>query len=486
MSLDLRFPSYAEARKLARQGNLVPLVASMPADLETPVGVYLRLASRGRAAFLLESVEGGEHSARYSFVGVNPRAVFLGSGDRYELREGRTRRVLTGDPYALIKAQLADRHPVRVRDLPPFSGGAVGVFGYDVIRRRERIPQRHGVHTLPEVWLGWYDTVFAFDHVQHRLLVVANWHADRPDRASYEATITEATRQARRLNGSLRVTGSPVRTGRSRTNFEEGAFSQAVRRAKRYIKAGDIFQVVLSQRFSSSFEGNPFEVYRRLRRINPSPYLFYLDCGGFQVAGSSPETLVRVEDRLVTVCPIAGTRHRGRDRAEDLALEQELLADPKERAEHLMLVDLARNDVGRVSRFGRVRLPDFFTVERYSHVMHIVSRVQGDLRRGLDALDALGACFPAGTVSGAPKVRAMEIIDELEPSGRGLYAGAAGYLDYFGNLDTCIAIRTLVFHDGRVHAQAGAGIVADSVPRREEAETRDKAKALLEALHGRR
>jgi anthranilate synthase component 1 len=325
--------------------------------------------------------------------------------------------------------------------------------------------------------------VFAFDHVQHRLLIIANWRADRPTRASYDATVERAGRQVSRLAQRLPAVAGTERVRRARANFDDGAYQAAVRRAKRYIRAGDIFQVVLSQRFTSSFAGDPFNVYRRLRRINPSPYLFYLHGGAFQVAGSSPETLVRVEGRTVTLCPIAGTRRRGRTREEDQRLERELLADSKERAEHLMLVDLARNDAGRVSRYGEISLPDFFTIEKYSHVMHIVSRVEGQLRPRATALDALAACFPAGTVSGAPKVRAMEIIDELEPCGRGLYAGAAGYLDYFGNLDTCIAIRTLIFEGGRVHAQAGAGIVADSVPRNEEAETRNKAEALLEALH---
>jgi len=479
----LLFPSYAEARKRARHGNLVPLVATMPADLETPVGVYLKLARGARGAFLLESVEGGERNARYSFVAAHPRAVLSGSGSRYEYREGRRRQTLEGDPYALI-GEIADRYtPVEVPGLPPFSGGAVGVFGYDVVRRRETLPDRHRRNAgFPEVWLGWYDVVFAFDHVQHRLIVIANWQASNPSRDSYDAAVRSAQRAADRLRRPVFANSARLAVGRRRSNFVDGEFEAAVTRAKRYIRAGDIFQVVLSQRFGASFQGDPFQVYRRLRRINPSPYLFYLDCDGFQVAGSSPETLVRVQGSTVTVCPIAGTRPRGVDRDEDARFEAELLADPKERAEHLMLVDLARNDIGRVCRFGSVHLPDFFTVEKYSHVMHIVSRVEGTLRSKCGPLDALAACFPAGTVSGAPKVRAMEIIDELERCGRGLYAGAAGYLDYFGNLDTCIAIRTLVFGGGRVYAQAGAGIVADSVPKRERHETENKARALLEAL----
>jgi anthranilate synthase component 1 len=480
---DLQFPSYSEARKLALRGNLVPLVATMPADLETPVGVYLKLTSGKKPGFLLESVEGGERSARYSFIGVEPHAVFRGSNDRYELHTSAGKRKLTGDPYTLIREITKGIKPVLVPGRPRFTGGAVGVFGYDVVRQRERVPHRHAdTATLPQVWLGWYDTVFAFDHVQHRLLVVANWNAKKRGRTSYDECIQRARLLVKRLHRRLPGDPADTRAGRTRSNFAPGDFQKAVRKAKSYITAGDIFQVVLSQRFSASFKGDPFTVYRRLRQINPSPYLFYLNCGAFQVAGSSPETLVRVEGRTVTVVPIAGTRGRGRDRAEDLALEQELLADPKERAEHLMLVDLARNDAGRVCRTGGIRLPEFYNVERYSHVMHIVSRVEGDLRRGYDSLDALAACFPAGTVSGAPKVRAMEIIDELENSGRELYAGAAGYLDYFGNLDTCIAIRTLVFAGDRVHAQAGAGIVADSVPRKEELETENKARALLEAL----
>jgi anthranilate synthase component 1 len=479
----LEFPSYAAARKLARNGNLVPLVATMPADLETPVGVYLKLSDGKSPAFLLESVEGGERSARYSFIGVKPRAIFSGSGTQYEYGEGRKLVRLEGDPYMLIKDLVRDIRPVPVPDLPRFAGGAVGVFGYDTVRRRERIPDRHESNAaIPEVWQAWYDVVFAFDHVKHRLIVVANWHTGDGSRESYDRAIRAAQAAVKRLGRSVPAAGPEIRVSRHRSDFENGAFEDAVLSAKRYIKAGDIFQVVLSQRFSASFAGHPFQVYRRLRQINPSPYLFFLDCGSFQLAGSSPETLVRVEENTVTVCPIAGTRPRGDDRNADARLEAELLADPKERAEHLMLVDLARNDAGRVCAFGSVATPDFFTVERYSHVMHIVSRVEGKLKPSLDALDALAACFPAGTVSGAPKVRAMEIIDELEHSRRGLYAGAVGYLDYFGNLDTCIAIRTLVFSDGKVHVQAGAGIVADSIPDREREETENKARALLEAL----
>jgi anthranilate synthase component 1 len=483
--MDLRFPSYREARLLARGGNLVPLIAAMPADLDTPVGVYLKTSFGTRASFLLESVEGGERSARYSFIGVGPRAVFEGSGHSYRLHAGHRTRALEGDPYELLKQITCSLHPVRMPGLPPFAGGAVGVFGYDLVRQRERLPRRHAPNPkLPEVWLAWYDTVFAFDHVQHQLVVAANWHADKPDRASYDAALARAHATAARLHRRLPEPRSTKVRPKPRSNFTGKDYEAAVRRAQEHIAAGDIFQVVLSQRFTAPFQGHPFAVYRRLRRINPSPYLFYLDCGSFQVTGSSPETLVRVEGNTVTVCPIAGTRPRGRDRADDERLAQELLADPKERAEHLMLVDLARNDAGKVSRSGKIRLPDFFTVERYSHVMHIVSRVEGDLEPGRTAIDALAACFPAGTVSGAPKVRAMELIDELERSSRDLYAGAVGYLDYFGNLDTCIAIRTLVFSGGKVHVQAGAGIVADSVPRREYEEIQNKARALLEALHG--
>jgi len=482
---DLNFPSYREAKKLAGHGNLVPLVATMPADLDTPVGVYLKAARGTRASFLLESVEGGERSARYSFIGVEPRAIFTGSGTDYELKVGRRVTRLRGDLYALLKELTSAIHPVDIPDLPPFAGGAVGVFGYDVVRQRERLPRRHKPDPdIPEVWQGWYDTVFVFDHVMHRLVLVANWHAHDDRRASYDAVIARAKAAAARLKQPLPRPPMPPVAGRPRSNFPGTSYEEAVRIAQEHIAAGDIFQVVLSQRFTAPFKGDPFGVYRRLRRINPSPYLFYLDCGDFQLAGSSPETLVRVQGKTVTLCPIAGTRPRGKDRAHDARLVAELLADPKERAEHLMLVDLARNDAGRVCRYGAIRLPDFFTVERYSHVMHIVSRVEGELRAGRSALDALAACFPAGTVSGAPKVRAMELIDTLERSARDLYAGAVGYLDYYGNLDTCIAIRTLVFRDGRVHAQAGAGIVADSVPRKERQETQNKARALMEALHG--
>ncbi len=479
---DLRFPPYREARKLASRGNLVPLVATLPADLETPVGVFMKLRSRARCGFLLESVEGGLQSARYSFAGVDPMTMLSGSGDRYELRTRSGVRRLSGDPYELVRRLTENLHPVPVPGLPRFAGGAVGMFGYDVSRRRERIAEaRQDDLHLPEVWLGWYDTIFAMDHVQHQLLVIAHWNTQDKGQRGYDAAVARATAQARKLQ--RRLLKQPTMRAASRTrNFTANNFERAVRKAQEYIGAGDIFQVVLSQRFSSRFEGDPFQVYRRLRRINPSPYLYYLDCGSFQLAGSSPETLVRVEGRTLTLCPIAGTRPRGRTRDEDARLEEELLADPKERAEHLMLVDLARNDAGRVCSTGEVRLSEFCRVERYSHVMHIVSRVGGTLGPSHDALDALAACSPAGTVTGAPKVRAMQIISELETSGRGPYAGAAGYFDYFGNLDMCIAIRTLVFAKGRVHAQAGAGVVADSVPAREEEETRNKAGALLLAL----
>jgi anthranilate synthase component 1 len=482
--IPLQFPSFREASRLAKKGNLVPLLAALPADLETPVSVFMKLKTRNRPAFLLESVEGGLQSARYSFIGSDPFAVFSGSGEKYVLQHRSGRKSLEGDPYDLVRGIHDSLHPVPVPGLPRFAGGAVGVFGYDVAQRRENIPHALQVDkNLPEVWLGWYDTVFAFDHVKHQLLVVAHWNTRERGRQGYEAALERAAAQVQKLARQV-PSAHPAKSGSARSNFAAGGYGKAVSRAKQYIAAGDIFQVVLSQRFSAAYAGDPFEVYRRLRRINPSPYLYYLNAGDFQVAGSSPETLVRVEGRTLTVCPIAGTRPRGTDRADDTRLEEELLADPKERAEHLMLVDLARNDAGRVCVTGSLRLPDFYTVEKYSHVMHIVSRVEGDLKPRCDALDALAACFPAGTVSGAPKVRAMQIIAELEPDGRGLYAGAAGYLDYFGNLDTCIAIRTLVFANGRVHAQAGAGVVADSEPAREEQETRNKARALLEALPG--
>ncbi|RPI21959.1 MAG: anthranilate synthase component I [Acidobacteria bacterium] len=424
------------------------------ADLLTPVSAYLKVAANAKRAFLLESVEGGEKIGRYSFIGVNPYQCF--DGNFAEFRNGFP-AVEPADP-----------------DLPPFTGGAVGIFCYDLIREFERLPGRQTAD-LPSVMMDYYSTVLAFDHLLHRIVIMSHDSMGRVEEL-----------ERRLLEGPLGVALPSPDAASGTTDFkteDDGArFRESVDEAKEYIRAGDIFQVVLSQRFSASFTGEPFNVYRALRYLNPSPYLFFLKRDEFCVAGSSPEMLLRVQGSGLEYRPIAGTRRRGRTPDEEKALEQELLADEKERAEHVMLVDLGRNDLGRVSEFGTVSVEDFMFLEKYSHVMHLVSALRARLRDGVDRFDALAACFPAGTVSGAPKVRAMEIIDELEPCPRGIYAGAIGYLDFSGNLDTCIAIRTIVMRPGEAVFQAGAGIVADSVPELEDKECRNKARVLSHAL----
>jgi len=392
--------------------------------------------------------------ARYSFIGVNPYRNFVVN-------------------FADLRKTFPPIQPAE-RVLPPFTGGAVGIFCYDLIREFERLPERQKAG-LPSVMMDYYSTVLAFDHLLHRIVIM-----------SHDSMAQVEELESRLLEGPLGVAlPSPDRKARTQLVGPEGngaRFREAVTAAKEHIRAGDIFQVVLSQRFTADFSGDPFNVYRALRYLNPSPYLFFLKRNGVCVAGSSPEMLVRVQGRDLEYRPIAGTRRRGRSPEEEKALEQELLADEKEKAEHVMLVDLGRNDLGRVSEFGTVCVEEFMFLEKYSHVMHLVSALGARLRPGLDRFDALSACFPAGTVSGAPKVRAMEIIDELEPCPRGIYAGAIGYLDFSGNLDTCIAIRTIVMRSGQAIFQAGAGIVADSVPELEDKECRNKAQVLAQAL----
>jgi len=421
------------------------------ADLLTPVSAYLKVARESDHAFLLESVEGGERIGRYSFIGVDPYASFDGSFEDF-------------------RCQFPPAEPPHP-DLPPFTGGAVGIFSYDMVREFERLPGPHAIEH-PAVMVDYYAGVLAFDHVQHRIVIMSRESEGHVQGLEH------------RLMGQLEfpVAPSPDSVPPVSLPADGAAFCQAVEAAKEYIRAGDIFQVVLSQRFELEFGGDPFSVYRALRYLNPSPYLFFIKRGRTSVAGSSPEMLLRVQGRDLEYRPIAGTRRRGRDSDHDKALEQELLGDEKERAEHVMLVDLGRNDLGRVSEYGSVRVENFMFLERYSHVMHLVSSLKSRLRTGLDRFDALSACFPAGTVTGAPKVRAMQIIDELESSPRGIYAGAIGYLDYSDNLDTCIAIRTIVMRDRRAIVQAGAGIVADSVPELENKECRNKAEVLLRAL----
>ena len=488
---DPRTQFLAQVSAMRRSGTgrfVLPVHRRLSADLLTPVSAFLALREGARYAFLFESVEGGEKLARYSFLGRDPYRLF-------EARGGSTRRIdpasgertdEEGNIFDVLRRELSRYVEVRVPDLPRFTAGAVGYASYDTVRLVERLenPPPDDLGTPDGIW-GLYDTVAAFDHVRHQLVLMASAFME-PD-TDPEQAFDDAERRIASL--ARRLARVPAHgpetvelTGPMTSNFERADFEAAVLKGKQYIYDGDIFQVVLSQRFRLPYRGDRFNLYRALRQVNPSPYLFHLDFGEFSLVGSSPEVLVRVENGRAEVLPIAGTRPRGDTPAADAALERDLLDDPKERAEHLMLVDLGRNDLGRVCEYGSVRVDRYAFVERYSHVMHIVSSVSGRLNGSADPVDALAACFPAGTVSGAPKVRAMEIIDELEPTRRGPYAGAVGYLDFSGNLDTCITIRTMLVRDDAIFVQAGAGIVADSDPAREYEETENKAQALRQAI----
>lgn len=485
-----RFQELIDAHRASGHTHLfVPVFRRLGADLLTPVSAFLKLRSAEPGAFLLESVEGGEKLGRYSFLGARPYLTVEVHNGQVMLQRGRaeTPEYTSADFFMTMRQLLRQHHVVSLPELPRFTGGAVGYLGYDMVRYLERLPVSPPDDLgLPEARWNFYDTVVAFDHVRHQLVLMAGVFVapDTDVRMAYDEAIARLDALADTLShaplevpASVRLPEVPLMS-----NFTRQAFCEAVCRAKEYIYEGDIFQVVLSQRFVTPYAGDRFNLYRALRQVNPSPYLFYIDFGDLTLVGSSPEVLVRVEHGRAEVLPIAGTRPRGRTPEEDRALEAELEADPKEQAEHLMLVDLGRNDLGRVCRFGTVQVERFAFVVRYSHVMHLVSLVAGMLDPRYDALDALAACFPAGTVSGAPKVRAMEIIDELEPTRRGVYAGAVGYMDFSGNLDTCIAIRTMVVRNGTIYIQAGAGIVADSDPEREYEETVNKARALVEAM----
>ena len=485
-------PDFREFQRLAKQGNLIPVYDVFSADLLTPVSAYLRIAQGARYSFLLESVEGGEKIARYTFAGAHPEEVF-----RYAVgacvMESRDRIVWEErDPISFLRERIERFRPVRLPGLPPLVAGAIGYFSYDMVRLIERLPKRlRDEIGLYDAMLAFYHGIIAFDHVQHRLWIVRNVFTKGSGslRTKYNAAVREI-KETRRLLAEPVSAERPKKQSANRkqapikvtSNFRRPEYLAAVRKAKEYIRAGDIFQVVVSQRFSAKTQADPFEVYRELRALNPSPYLFYLQMNDISIVGSSPEMLVKVQGRDVFYRPIAGTQPRGKDEAEDQRLEKELLASEKERAEHIMLVDLGRNDLGRVCDYGTVKVEQLMNVERFSHVMHIVSTLRGRLREDVDALDALMACFPAGTVSGAPKVRAMEIIEELEPTRRGIYAGGVLYMDFAGNLDSCIALRTMVVKNGVAYVQAGGGIVADSTPEGEYQETVNKSRALLTAL----
>jgi anthranilate synthase component I len=492
-------PDFREFQRLARQGNLIPVYDVFSADLLTPVSAYLRIAQGARYSFLLESVEGGEKIARYTFAGANPEEIFryasgacvLESHDRVIWEER--------DPISFLRTRMEKFRPVRLPGLPPLVAGAIGYFSYDMVRLIERLPRRlRDDIGLYDAMLMFYHGIVAFDHVQHRLWIVRNVYTDGP--GSLKKKYAAAVREIRRTRGLLEqpaAAEAPNKAASPRkaappkvsSNFKRPEYLAAVRKAKQYIRAGDIFQVVISQRFSANATSGAFDVYRELRALNPSPYLFFLQMNDVAVVGSSPEMLVRVRGRDVFYRPIAGTLPRGRDEAEDLRNENLMLASEKERAEHIMLVDLGRNDLGRVCDYGTVKVEQLMIVERFSHVMHLVSSLRGHLREDVDCFDALMACFPAGTVSGAPKVRAMEIIEELEKTRRGIYAGGVLYLDFAGNLDSCIALRTMVIKNGVAHVQAGGGIVADSTPAGEYQESVNKSRALfaaLEAAHRRK
>ena len=485
-------PSLEEFKQKAKLGNLVPVYKEILADLDTPVSAYLKI-SGGEYSFLLESVEGGEKWARYCFLGCDPSVVVSTKGRTMTLMENgksEQREIESGSPLSAVKEVLSRYQPVPEAGLPRFSGGAVGFISYDMVRFFEDLPEETlDDLDVPDSQFVITDTLLVFDNVSQTIKIVSNAFIEGDDLESvYKNTIKKITSLEEKLKAPLAIEANTDSVENSESslsfgsNIEEEKFKQAVSRIKEYILEGDAIQVVLSQRLKFFIKCDPFDIYRALRTINPSPYMYYLKFGDLQVVGSSPEVLVRLEDKKVEVRPIAGTRKRGQNEEEDRALEQDLLKDEKELAEHIMLVDLGRNDLGRVSEISTVEVNERFTIERYSHVMHIVSNVKGILKKGLDCFDVLKASFPAGTLSGAPKIRAMEIIDELEPTRRGLYGGAVGYISFNGNMDTAIAIRTLLVKDKNAYLGVGAGVVADSVPENEFEETMNKGRALLKAI----
>ena len=480
-------PTFEEFCKKAEHGNLIPVYKEIFADLETPLSAFMKI-DKGDYAFLLESVEGREKWARYSFLGSSPRVVVRGDKDGVTIiKDGALTAISSINPLQAVKDVISEYRPVIDETLPRFFGGAVGYLSYDMVRFFEDVDiKKRGFSGFPDLYFVITDTILIFDNLQHTIKVVYNVHINSDDlKSHYENALKRIDEIVELLWGKLRHKKS--KKGRDReirwqSNFTKEEFIEKVNRAKEYIAAGDIFQVQISQRFSLDTSSNPFDIYRALRRVNPSPYMFYLRYGDFYVVGSSPEVLVRLEGSLVETRPIAGTRRRGRDADDERRMEQELLSDPKERAEHIMLVDLGRNDIGRVCKTGSVHVNELMVIERYSHVMHLVSNVVGEIDSRYDQFDLLKACFPAGTVTGAPKIRSMEIIEELETSNRGLYAGAVGYFSFQGNMDTCITIRTIVIKGKKAYVQAAAGIVADSEPEKEYLETTNKVKGMVKAI----
>ncbi len=479
--------TFEDIKLLATKGNIIPLYKDFLPDLDTPISALLKLKRPGHRVFLLESVEVGEKRARFSFLGKDPLYTFSSKGNHIEIR-GKEKRDIEGDPLVELQNFMGRFRGVDDTELPAFSGGAVGFVCYDAIRLVEKIPATgHDDFHFPDMHFGIYESFLVFDHLKHKLSIVSNVLVDEfPTlEAAYQAAVAKiALLEAELMKPALLPEPLGVEPPPPvwKSNFTEEEFKAGVLKCKEYIKAGDAFQIVLSQRFTTRPAADAFTIYRALRTINPSPYMYYLDYGDFEIVGASPETLVKVQNGVAETKPIAGTRPRGRDEAEDLALEKDLLADPKERAEHVMLVDLGRNDLGRVSQFGSVHVRKFMQVERFSNVMHIVSEVESKLKPEIHPVRALMSVLPAGTLSGAPKIRAMEIIDDLEPHRRGLYGGAVCYMDFRGNLDSCIAIRTMILKDGIAYVQAGGGIVADSDPQAEYDETKHKAKALMRAI----
>ncbi len=483
------FPSKEHFLKLAQNGNLIPVYKEISADLETPLSSFLKINHRPYT-YLLESVEGGENIARYSFLGSNPSLIFKSKGKNIEIvREKKIEKFVTKhDPLYELKKILSQFKFVKLKELPRFCGGLVGYLGYDMVRFFEKLPDKNPDDLkLPDAVFLLTDTIIIFDHVGHTLKIVSNAYCRGNPEKAYKKAIEKIDRIEKELKSGKKYIKEKkynLTCADITSNFKKDDFKKAVLKAKEYIARGDIIQAVPSQRFEIPIKNEPIEIYRSLRSINPSPYMYYLKLKDFYLVGASPEIFVRLEDGVVEVRPIAGTRRRGKNKKEDEALIKDLLNDTKEKAEHIMLVDLGRNDIGRVCQTGSVKISQLMTIEKYSHVLHIVSEVKGRLRKDKDTFDLIRATFPAGTVTGAPKIRAMEIIDELEPAKRGPYAGLVGYFSFSGNLDSCITIRTILIKNKIAYIQAGAGIVADSKPENEFKETVNKAQAMFEALKG--
>jgi anthranilate synthase component 1 len=487
-------PDYKEFSRLAKDSTLVSVVKSVMADLLTPVSAFLAVSRGEDNAFLLESVERGEQIGRYTFLGAGPYMQMRSAGGEVTVIRGKKSAHPEGNAFQVAKQLLTEHRPAAVPGLPPFTGGAVGFFAYDIVRQLENIGDstEDDLH-MPDCVLMFFDRLLAFDHLRHQIHIIASADvSNESPRKAYDRAVADIASLEKKLAAGLKPAewqksrSKPTGKLKIRPRVTQEQYEDSVRRAKEYIAAGDIFQVVPSQRLDFTPEVPPFDIYRHLRAVNPSPYMYFLKMGDSHVLGSSPEMLVRVSGRKLEYRPIAGTHPRGKDEAEDERLQEKMLSDEKERAEHVMLVDLGRNDLGRVSEYGSVKVKDLMYVEKYSHVMHIVSALEGKLRPELQALDALAACFPAGTLSGAPKVRAMQIIEELEPTRRGIYGGSVLYADFAGNLDSCIAIRTLLMKGKKAYLQVGAGVVADSDPATEYQETMNKAQAVLRAVEAAR